>query len=74
MDAGAMKEYRERWRAVNAFEQEERKKLTSEEKLEQLSVLIAMGPLLGTTPRDLEREIMEVRRRWALLRIRSNRV
>ncbi len=69
-----MKEYRDRWQAVNTFEREERKKLTSEEKLEQLSVLIAMGALLGTTPRDQENEIMEVRRRWMLLRTRISHV
>ncbi|MGV8118439.1 MAG: hypothetical protein AB2L14_01620 [Candidatus Xenobiia bacterium LiM19] len=74
MDKGAMKEYRARWQAVNAFEQEERKKLSSEEKLEQLSMLIAMGPLLGTAPGDQAQEIDEVRTRWMLLRTRLRHV
>ncbi len=70
MDAGALKEYRERWQAVNAFERDEKKKLSSEQKLDQLSVLFAMGPLLGSLPGDQDQEILEVRSRWKLLRNR----
>jgi hypothetical protein len=68
MDAEAIKRYRERWQAVKAFEAEERKSLTPEQKLEQLNTLFTLGPLLGASPEKNEQEITEVRDRWAILR------
>lgn len=72
MDAGTLKEYRDRWKAVNAILAEERKRLTEDEKLEQLSILFAPGLLLSS--QEQEQEMEEIRRRWALLRERLHHV
>jgi hypothetical protein len=61
--------YRERWRAVEAVEREERRRATPELRWRQLNALIVMGKALGLVVPDPSET--EVHARWATLRCRA---
>ncbi len=61
--------YRERWRAVEAVEREERRRATLELRWRQLNSLIAMAKGLGLVASDASEA--GVHARWATLRERA---
>ena len=60
--------YRERWRAVEAVLQEERRRATPEMRWRQLNTIVAMARALGLA--TLNTSEAGVHARWALLRQR----
>ncbi len=60
-------DYIERWRLVRELEAVELQRTPIEAKLRQLAALMASRHLFGPEP-DREKEIAEVRDRWARLR------
>lgn len=62
-------EFRERWAAVNAAQEEENRSTPISEKLDQLSALMGSAASLGWKDlSDIEED--QVRERWSLLRRR----
>jgi len=59
--------FKKRWEVANAFEKEELRVLSYDEKLEQLIMLIASAKEFDWT-KGLEAEANEVRDRWNKLR------
>ncbi len=59
--------FRRRWKIVNALEIEKVRALSPDEKLDQLSTLMALAKELDWTA-ALEREASKVRNRWNKLR------
>ena len=59
--------YLDRWAAVEAFELAERRRTPIERKARQLSALMASRHLFPPDP-DREKQVEQVRERWALLR------
>lgn len=59
--------FRQRWEAANAAERDQLRATSIEDKLRQLSVLMASVPGMGWTE-ALEAEEAEVRERWSQLR------
>ncbi len=59
--------FRRRWEMVNAFEEEELRALSVDEKLAQLAMLMRLARELDWTE-TLEREASKVRNRWNKLR------
>jgi hypothetical protein len=59
--------FRARWAAVNAVQDEELRRLSPDERLDQLFDLYELRTLVRDDPGD-ERELAAVRRRWAELR------
>ena len=60
--------YRERWRAVEAIQQAERRRATPELRWRQLNALVAMAQGLGLVASDAGEA--GVHARWAMLRRR----
>jgi hypothetical protein len=60
--------YRERWRAVEAIEQEERRRATPEMRWRKLNTLVAMAQGLGLIASNASEA--GVHTRWATLRRR----
>jgi hypothetical protein len=68
MDANIdIKQYRERWKAVEEFEREELRSLTMEMRLQQMITIWGMATGLGFSFEPDEGEI-EVFARWAKLK------
>ncbi len=59
--------FRRRWEMVNAFEEQELRALSVDEKLAQLAMLMRLARELDWTE-ALEREASKVRNRWNKLR------
>jgi hypothetical protein len=62
--------FRSRWAEVNAVQDEELRRLTPDERFDQLSQLFELRTFVRDDPRD-GRELAAVRRRWAKLRRRT---
>jgi len=62
--------YRVRWEAVNAAQNAELRRLSPDERLDQLLQLFELGTVFRHDPRDV-RELAVVRKRWAKLRRRT---
>lgn len=67
METGA--EFRARWAAVNAFQNEELRRLTPDERFQQLEGLYMLKDSFNEDPKA-EEELAAVRRRWAEIRRR----
>ena len=64
--AQAVREYAERWKRVNAFQAEEQRNLTIEERIRQFFALLALAKKMGWRT-STEADIAEVRARWLRL-------
>jgi hypothetical protein len=64
--ADAVREYAERWKRVNAFQAEEQRKLTIEQRMQQFFSLRALAKEMGWRTSS-DAEILEVRGRWLRL-------
>ena len=64
--ADTVREYAERWKRVNAFQAEEQRKLTVEQRLQQFFSLRALAKEMGWRT-STDAEILEVRARWLRL-------
>ncbi len=62
-------EFRARWAAVNAFQNEELRRLTPDERFRQLEGLYMLKDSLNEDPKA-EEELAAVRARWAEIRRR----
>jgi hypothetical protein len=67
MTKGEALAFRERWRLVNAREEEELRSTPIEVKWQQFNTLLAWGQQLGWTD-ALAKDVTVVRERWARLR------
>ena len=68
MDANFdIKQYRERWKAVEEFEREELRSLTMEMRLQQMITIWRMALVLGFSF-ETDNSEMEVFARWAKLK------
>jgi len=61
--------FRARWAAVNAVQDEELRRLSVDERFDQLLQLFELRTLVRPDPKT-DRELASVRRRWAELRRR----
>ncbi len=62
-------EFRARWAAVNAFQNEELRRLTPDERFQQLEGLYMLKDSFNEDPKA-EEELAAVRKRWAEIRRR----
>lgn len=70
MDARLIREYRDRWRAVEAFEIEEQRAATLEQRWRKLNGIIGLALGLGLDLSGDESEF-EVYRRWARIKSKA---
>jgi hypothetical protein len=60
--------YRNRWRAVEAVEREERRATDVAQRWQQINAIFALAVSLGLLPNSLDDQEQEVYRRWAVLK------
>ena len=68
MKARELKEYRNRWKAVEAIENEEQQHASLDFRWRQLNSLLSMATALGLEIKVDQDEVDRVRRRWNRLR------
>lgn len=68
MDPKSLREYRERWKIVNAVEIDERRHTPVSVRWTQLNYLFGMAASLGILPEQPTGEIEAVRQRWNILK------
>lgn len=68
MDAGDIKFYRERWKAVEEIERQELRAMSMDEHWRQINMLARFGIEMGWKHDDDDDGEMEVFRRWAKLK------
>jgi hypothetical protein len=68
MDAKELKEYRARYQAVDAFEKEEQRQATVDDRWRQLNSLLNIAAALGLVVENDQDEVDIVRRRWKRLK------
>jgi hypothetical protein len=67
LTAQEAREYLDRWKLVQDEQAAQLRRTSMEVKLQQLTALMASREIFGTDP-NRDREILEVRERWAHLR------
>jgi hypothetical protein len=65
------RDYLARWRLVEKAQTEEWRMASLETRVQQLAVLMASRSLFGNDP-DRERQVGEIRDRWARIRLASH--
>jgi uncharacterized metal-binding protein len=60
--------YRNRWRAVEAVEREERRATDVAQRWQQINAIFALAMSLGLLPNSPDDQEQEVYRRWAVLK------
>jgi hypothetical protein len=68
IDRQQLSAYRDRWRAVEAVEREERRATDVAQRWQQTNAIFALAASLGLLPNSLDDQEQEVYRRWALLK------
>jgi len=70
LDKHMVREYRERWRDVEAVDLAERRSSSVGSRLLQMDAIYKLGAGLQLTDKDASEEEAAVRERWALLKRR----
>ena len=68
MEARELKEYRDRWKAVEVIEKEEQRQVGLDLRWRQLNSLLSIAIALGLEFNANLDEVVIVRRRWNLLK------